>query len=64
MVKHGGAIALAIAALPVFAAILAVVLGCTWLLIPPGLMGGAITFLLMKTFAELVAIIADMLLPK
>ena len=64
MVKHGAAISLGIAAMPVLAGLLAVAFGAHWLVVPAAIIVAAVVYLLMKTFAELVAIIADMLMPK
>ncbi len=64
LVKRGPLVAALIAALPVVAGLVAVLLGAHWLLLVVGVVGGGIAYVLMKSYVEVVAIIADMLLPK
>jgi len=65
IVKHGDWIAIVCGALPLLASIAGIVV-CSlpvWV-IAAGVVGSAFLFLLMRSFVELVRVIADMLLPK
>jgi hypothetical protein len=64
LVARGPAIAIAVAALPLVAAIIAVAFGQPWWLLIVAIVVGAVLYLLMKSYVEVVTIIADMLLPK
>lgn len=64
LVKHGTSLAIATAVAPVLLTIAAVVAGWNILWIPAGIVVGAFAYLIMKSYAELVAVISDMLLPK
>jgi hypothetical protein len=64
LVARGPAIAIAVAALPLVAAIIAVAVGQPWWLLIVAIVVGAVLYLLMKSYVEVVTIIADMLLPK
>ena len=65
IVRHGDWIAIVCGVLPLLASIAAVVLcSLTPWAIAAGMAGSAFMFLLMRSFVELVRVIADMLLPK
>lgn len=65
LVKHGKALAILIAVLPVLAALCAVgVLGMHWGVIVAAIVVGVIAGFLIKVMVELTLIITDMLLPK
>ncbi len=65
IVKHGNPLAILIGLLPFGGAIAFVVLiSMHWLVLVAGLAASLVLLLLMKSYVELVRIIADMLLPK
>ena len=64
IVEKGDALAIAIGLLPLAGAIVLVACGVHWLALPAGLVGAAVVYLLMRSYVELVRVIADMLLPK
>jgi hypothetical protein len=64
LVKRGTVVSAAVGAVPVLFGLAAVASGASWLFLAGGILTGAIAFLLMKSYVEVVAIIADMLLPK
>ena len=65
LVKHGKALAILIAVLPVLAALCAVgALGMHWSVIVAAAVVGVIAGFLIKVMVELTLIITDMLLPK
>jgi hypothetical protein len=64
IVEKGDALAVAIGLLPVFGSALLVAYGLHWLLLPGGAVASAVLYLLMRSYVELVRVIADMLLPK
>jgi hypothetical protein len=65
LVKHGKALAILIAVLPVLAALCAVgALGMHWSVIVAAAVLGVIAGFLIKVMVELTLIITDMLLPK
>ena len=64
IVERGDALAIAIGSLPLIAAIVLVAYGVHWLALPVGLVGAAVLYLLMRSYVELVRVIADMLIPK
>jgi hypothetical protein len=64
LVRHGTLVSAVIGAAPVVFGLLATATGSSWLFLAGGIAAGAIAFLLMKSYVEVVAIIADMLLPK
>lgn len=64
IVKHGDWIALVTGVLPLLASAAGIVCGLPLWLLAVGVVGSAFLFLLMRSFVELVRVIADMLLPK
>ena len=65
LVKHGKALAVLVAVLPVLAALCAAgVLGMHWSVVVAGVVVGLIAGFLFKVMVELTVIITDMLLPK
>ena len=64
IVEKGNALALAIGLLPLLGAIVLVACGVHWLVLAAGIVGSAVLYLLMRSYVELVRVIADMLLPK
>lgn len=64
IVERGNALALLIGVLPLLGALLLVALGTHWLAIVAGVVASAVLYLLMRSYVELVRVIADMLLPK
>lgn len=64
IVERGGLLAIVIGLLPLLGGIAALAAGMHWLLLVAGLVGSAVLYFLMKSYVELVRVIADMLLPK
>ena len=64
LLRHGHRFAVAVALLPAIAGVYLAYLGWGWPIAVGGLLAGGILYVLAKSYAELVAIIADMLLPK
>jgi hypothetical protein len=64
LLRWGNHVAVAIALLPFVAAGAAALLGFPFWLVPAGLIAGAILWLFVKSYVEVLAIIADTLLPK
>ena len=64
LVRHGHPFAIAVALLPALAGIWNFLVGGPWLYGVGGIAAGAVLYVLMKSYVEMVAIIADMLLPK
>lgn len=65
LVKHGKALAILVAVLPILAALCAMgALGMHWIVLVAGVVVGAIAGFLFKVMVELTVIITDMLLPK
>ena len=64
IVERGNALAIAIGVLPLLGAVALAVLGVHWLVLVAGLVATAVVYFLMRSYVELVRVIADMLLPK
>ena len=64
LVRHGDAIAWAVALAPALAGVIASLLGLSIGYAVAGVAGGAFLFLIMRSYVELVRVIVDMLLPK
>lgn len=64
LVRHGHPFAIGVALLPALAGIGIFLAGGPWLYGAGGIAAGAVIYVLMKSYVEMVAIIADMLLPK
>ena len=65
IVERGNAIAYAVAVLPLLGAIAVfALLGTHWLVLVVGVVTTLVLLLIMKSYVELVRVIADMLLPK
>jgi len=64
LVRHGHRFAIAVALLPVALGLCLAFAGWGWPYGAGGAIAGAILYVIMKSYVELVAIIADMLLPK
>ena len=64
LLRHGHGFAIAVALLPVIVGICLAYAGWSWLVAIGGVLAGAILYVLAKSYVELVALIADMLLPK
>jgi hypothetical protein len=64
LIRHGAVMALGGALLvPIGSVVVALMTG-VWLYVVAGILGGAILYVLLKSYVELVAVMADMLLPK
>lgn len=64
IVERGNLLALVIGVLPLAGAIVLVALGVHWVAAPAGAVAAAVVYFLMRSYVELVRVIADMLLPK
>ncbi len=65
IIEHGDPLAVVIAVLPLCGAVALVALfALHWLVLVAGVACSLVLFLLMKSYVELVRVIADMLLPK
>jgi hypothetical protein len=64
IVERGNMLAWAIGLLPLAGAIALAAIGTHWLVLPAGVVAAAVTWFLMRSYVELVRVIADMLLPK
>ena len=65
IVERGNALAVAIALLPLCAAVAAIAgIPWHWLVLAAGVVGAAVAYLLLKSYVELVRVMADMLIPK
>jgi len=64
IVAKGDALAAITGLLPLLGALAAMALGWHWLVLPAGAIAAAVVYLLMRSYVELVRVIADMLIPK
>ena len=64
IVERGNALALAIGILPLLGAVALFALGVHWFAVVAGAVATAVVYFLMRSYVELVRVIADMLLPK
>ena len=64
IVRHGEALAAASGLLPLLGAIAAFVLGTHWVVVVAGAVAGGFLYLLMRSYVELVRVMADMLIPQ
>lgn len=64
IVERGDLLAAAIGVLPFLGGIALAALGTHWFALAAGAVGSAVVYFLMRSYVELVRVIADMLLPK
>jgi hypothetical protein len=64
IVERGTVLAAAIGALPLLGGLALAALGVHWFVLVAGAVGSAVVYFLMRSYVELVRVIADMLLPK
>ena len=64
LLRHGHVFAVAVTLLPVAAGLYLAYAGLGWIWAAGGVALGAVLYVIAKSYVELVAIIADMLLPK
>ena len=64
LLARGHAFAIAVSLLPVAAGLWLAFGGLGWIWVVGGVLVGAVLYVIAKSYVELVAIIADMLLPK
>lgn len=64
LVKHGNALAIAVAAVLALSGVWAALAGFGWAWAPAGLLAGAFGGLIMRSYVELVRLITEMLLPR
>ena len=64
IVERGAPLAIVVGLLPLLGALAFFAIGAHWLVIAAGGVASAVLYLLMRSYVELVRVIADMLLPK
>ena len=64
IVEHGNVLATILGVLPLVGATALFGFGVHWLILAAGVVAAAVVYLLMRSYVELVRVIADMLLPK
>jgi len=64
IVERGDMLAIIIGLLPLLGALALFALGVHWFVIVAGFVAAAVVFLLMRSYVELVRVMADMLIPK
>jgi hypothetical protein len=64
LVRHGNALAIAVAAIIGLGGIAAALAGWGWVWFPAGLLLAALAYLLFRSYAEIVQVIAETLLPR
>jgi len=64
IVERGNALALVVGVLPLLGGLVLMALGTHWVAVLAGAVASAVLYLLMRSYVELVRVIADMLLPK
>lgn len=64
IVEQGNFLAAAIGLMPFIGAVLLAAFGFHWLVLAAGVVASAVVYLLMRSYVELVRVIADMLLPR
>jgi len=64
IVERGNLLAIVIGVLPLLGAVALAVLGLHWFVLVAGVVAAAVVYFLMRSYVELVRVIADMLLPK
>jgi hypothetical protein len=64
MVRHGHALAIAVTIVIGLSGIAAAVVGWGWAWIPAGFVLAALAYLLFRSYAEIVQVIAETLLPR
>ncbi len=60
----GDVIAALVGLVPVLAAIWAVAAGFSWLVVPAGLLAGALLWLVLRSYVEVLRILSDTLMPR
>jgi hypothetical protein len=64
IVERGDLLAAAIGLLPLIGGLVLAALGVHWIAVPAGAVAAGVLYFLMRSYVELVRVIADMLLPK
>jgi hypothetical protein len=64
LLRHGNAFAIVVALLPVAAGLYLAYVGLGWICAAGGIIVGGILYVIARSYVEIVAVIADMLLPK
>jgi hypothetical protein len=64
LVRFGGPFAIVLGLTPLLAAAIAMVLGGPWWIMPVAIIVAGVLFLLVRSYVEMVRIIADTLLPR
>jgi hypothetical protein len=64
IVERGNLLAVVIGLLPLLGGVALLALGTHWIVLVAGAVAAAVVYFLMRSYVELVRVIADMLLPK
>lgn len=64
IVERGNALALVVGLLPFLGGLLLLAVGTHWVAVLAGAVASGVLYFLMRSYVELVRVIADMLLPK
>ena len=64
LVRHGHALAVVVAAIIGLGGIAATLAGWSWVWLPAGLVLAALAYLMFRSYAEIVQVIAETLLPR
>ena len=64
IVERGNLLAIVIGLLPLLGALVLCAFGMHWLVVLAGAVAAAVVYLLMRSYVELVRVMADMLIPK
>ncbi len=64
ILRYGNGLAIAVALLVPLAALLMVVNGASWLVLLGGFVAGVVAWGLLKSYVELIRVVADTLIPK
>ena len=64
IVERGNLLAIVIGLLPLVGALVLAAFGIHWLVVIAGAVASAVVYFLMRSYVELVRVVADMLIPK
>lgn len=64
IVERGSLLAALIGVLPLLGGLLLLAMGMHWIWVPASAVAAVVVYFLMRSYVELVRVIADMLLPK
>ena len=64
LIRYGNVITWTVAALPALVAVLAAAGGAPWWLVPAGLLVGGFLLVMMRSYIELMRVVAETLIPR